>query len=180
MSLKSEAFQEKVLSSIQGVAVFSSDTVKGEVLFTSKKRGRATLVQAFFEKLPSGKHGFHIHRAGDLRGEGCMGACEHYHRGKPMTHGPEPGKNVERHTGDLGNIEEGKRYLYLVWAPLHDLFGRSAIVHADEDDLGKGEFEDSRTTGHSGARIGCALIGRAAMSHCQPKRTKRKTRKLSK
>lgn len=163
---------------IQGVAVFSSDTVKGEVIFTSKKRGRATLVEAFFEKLPPGEHGFHIHRAGDLRGEGCMGACEHYHRGKPMSHGPEPGKNVERHTGDLGNIEQGKKYSYLLHASVKDLFGRSIIVHADKDDLGKGGFEDSKTTGHSGARIGCALIGRAALSHCQPKFSK--TRKLPK
>jgi Cu-Zn family superoxide dismutase len=34
------------------------------------------------------------------------------------------------------------------------------IVHADEDDLGRGEAEDSKTTGHSGKRIACAIIGR--------------------
>ena len=43
-----------------------------------------------------------------------------------------------------------------------ELYGRAVIVHADEDDLGKGDEEDSLTTGHSGKRIGCAIIGRAS------------------
>jgi Cu-Zn family superoxide dismutase len=43
---------------------------------------------------------------------------------------------------------------------VEDLWGRSVIVHADPDDLGKGPFEDSPTTGHSGARIACAVFGR--------------------
>jgi Cu-Zn family superoxide dismutase len=41
-----------------------------------------------------------------------------------------------------------------------DFFGRSVIVHADPDDLGRGPHEDSKTTGHSGKRIACAIIGR--------------------
>jgi Cu-Zn family superoxide dismutase len=43
---------------------------------------------------------------------------------------------------------------------VRDLWGRSLIIHADEDDLGLGSHEDSKTTGHSGARIACAIIGR--------------------
>jgi Cu/Zn superoxide dismutase len=43
-----------------------------------------------------------------------------------------------------------------------ELWGRTLIVHADPDDLGQGEHEDSGTTGHSGARIGCAIFGRGA------------------
>jgi Cu-Zn family superoxide dismutase len=168
------------MASAHGIAVFSSESVKGEVFFTSKKGGRATLVQAFFTQLPPGKHGFHIHRAGDLRGEGCIGACEHYHRGAPCDHGAEPSisKKQTRHTGDLGNIEKGKHYSYILDTSVRDLFGRSVIVHADEDDLGRGDHDDSKTTGHSGSRIGCAIIGRASMSHCKPKFVK--TRKQSK
>jgi Cu-Zn family superoxide dismutase len=37
--------------------------------------------------------------------------------------------------------------------------GRAFVVHADEDDLGKGNFEDSKTTGHAGARLACGTIG---------------------
>jgi Cu-Zn family superoxide dismutase len=51
------------------------------------------------------------------------------------------------------------------------LLGRALIVHEDEDDLGKGDFPDSKTTGHSGKRIGCAIFGRTLCS-------KNKTRKV--
>jgi Cu-Zn family superoxide dismutase len=40
-----------------------------------------------------------------------------------------------------------------------EIIGRSIIIHQDEDDLGKGNFDDSHTTGHSGARIACSVIG---------------------
>ena len=43
---------------------------------------------------------------------------------------------------------------------MKDLLGRSIIVHEGEDDLGQGGFEDSKITGHSGKRVGCAIIGR--------------------
>jgi hypothetical protein len=37
-------------------------------------------------------------------------------------------------------------------------------IHADEDDLGKGSFADSTTTGHAGARVGCCKIESATAS----------------
>ncbi len=123
-------------------------------------------IKAIFTHLPSGKHGFHIHKAGDLRGKGCQGACAHYHVGTPCSHGAEPGSSKRpRHTGDLGNLEmPNNGSLEKTWrlkgTNVKDLWGRSLIVHADEDDLGLGEHDDSKTTGHSGARIACAVIGR--------------------
>jgi Cu-Zn family superoxide dismutase len=158
------------------VAVFKQDDIYGEVVVSNFREG--VKVKAHFTKLPSGKHGFHIHKAGDLRGEGCQGLCEHYDVGK-NSHGGSPDDKGERHTGDLGNIElkNGKfeKEYYIKGISVRDLWGRSVIVHADEDDLGKGPFEDSPTTGHSGARIGCAIFGRTS---CQPKYNK--TRKNSK
>jgi Cu-Zn family superoxide dismutase len=143
------------------VAVFRDARVKGEVVVTGVKGG--CRVDAVFTKLPTGKHGFHIHRAGDLRGEGCLGACEHYHKGPPCRHGGAPGSKGERHTGDLGNVEpaKGPYSYFLKGVTPFDLLGRSFIVHEDEDDLGRGDFPDSGTTGHSGKRIGCAILGRA-------------------
>ena len=150
------------------IAVFKSNAVRGDIVCKPIRGGIE--ITAVFTKLPPGKHGFHIHSAGDLRGEGCAGACSHYHIGSPSRHGgPPDGHRSQhyRHTGDLGNIEIRtgsttirKKYV-LANVGVEDLWGRSAIVHADEDDLGKGFHEDSQTTGHSGSRIGCAIFGRA-------------------
>jgi Cu-Zn family superoxide dismutase len=152
------------------VAVFRQDDVYGEVVVNNYRDG--VKVKAHFTKLPGGKHGFHIHKAGDLRGEGCHGLCEHYDIGR-NSHGGDPDHGGQRHTGDLGNIElkDGKfeKDYYIKGITVKDLWGRSVIVHADEDDLGKGPFEDSPVTGHSGARIGCAIFGR---SSCKPKYNK--------
>lgn len=85
---------------IKGIAVFKTPQVEGEVLISNCAKG--VKINATFTKLPKGKHGFHIHKAGDLRGEGCKGLCEHYDVGK-HTHGSYTSK--ERHTGDLGNVQ---------------------------------------------------------------------------
>lgn len=164
------------------VAVYKQADIVGEALALPHKSGGTRLV-ATFSKLPPGKHGFHIHMAGDLRGEGCAGACAHFHVGEHADHGDRPSrKSHTRHSGDLGNIQlKGKKSRFTYFLPdvkPDDLWGRSLIVHADEDDLGRGSHEDSKTTGHSGARIGCAIFGRLAP--CSPKATKtRKHRKRS-
>jgi Cu-Zn family superoxide dismutase len=152
----------------RAIAVFPEpNQVAGHVRFEPSDNG--VLVKAFFSQLPPGEHGFHIHKAGDLSGQGCKGACDHYHVGPPADHGgaPDPLNDTPRHTGDLGNISQAPchKQWELVGVDIKDLFGRSVIVHADADDLGTGPFPDSKTTGHSGARIACAIIGRV---DCQP------------
>lgn len=151
----------KKTKACMGVAVFKEHGIQGEVVLSDRKQG--VYLVAMFTKLPPGPHGFHIHKAGDLRGEGCMGLCEHYDIGRHC-HGAGPTSKKERHTGDLGNIAiQGARVrktYYIKGTSVSDLLGRSIIVHEDEDDLGDGGFEDSKTTGHSGKRIGCAIIGR--------------------
>lgn len=39
------------------------------------------------------------------------------------------------------------------------VLGRTVVVHADQDDLGLGGHELSKTTGNAGGRIGCGVIG---------------------
>lgn len=138
--------------------------MKGEVLF--QQNGSNVIIKAIFTELPPGEHGFHIHKAGDLRGEGCKGACEHFSLDATAEHGGAPGSKKQRHTGDLGNIsldpngQPFQKTYTLENLDISELYGRSVIVHADPDDLGEGGHDDSKTTGHSGARIGCAIIGR--------------------
>jgi Cu-Zn family superoxide dismutase len=141
------------------VAVFNTRSVHGEVTFNDRKAG--LYIKAIFTRLPEGKHGFHIHKAGDLRGEGCKLACDHYHKGPAQNHGGPPGTKGQRHTGDLGNVEGTNTYTYtLKDVSVEDILGRSVIIHSGEDDLGLGGQDDSLKTGHSGARIACAVIGR--------------------
>lgn len=149
---------------MSAVAVFQTRRVKGEAVATRHPtRRNAIRLRVSFSALPKGDHGFHIHRAGDLRGNGCQGACDHYHVGKHQDHGGAPGtRKAARHTGDLGNIH-GPRFTRTYTVPrvkVADLWGRSLIVHADADDLGQGSHADSKTTGHSGKRIACAIFGR--------------------
>ena len=147
------------------VAVFQTKDVEGEVVVS--EQGKGSKLVATFTKLPPGKHGFHIHKAGDSRGDGCQGLCEHYDIGQNL-HGGSPTSKGPRHTGDLGNIEMKGKKLRVSYdlkdVSVKDLWGRSIIVHEEEDDLGKGPFEDSLITGHSGRRMGCAIFGRVAYS----------------
>ena len=162
---------------MKAVAVFDMGGVKGEVLFEDSVGGLK--LSATFTELPEGKHGFHIHTNGDLRGEGCMGACSHFHKGPKSDHGGPPTANskAQRHTGDLGNVDTvNHTYNYkLAGVKVEELLGRTLIVHADEDDLGLGSEEDSKTTGHAGKRISCAIIGRA--KDCVSTKTKNKTQR---
>lgn len=160
-----------------GVALFNTSTVVGEVLLYQRANG--TVIQSRFTKLPPGKHGYHIHKAGDLRGEGCKLACDHWTKGAATQHGGPPSSSGPRHTGDLGNIEAkpGSYEQFLRGVKVDELYGRSLIVHADPDDYGKGTHEDSQTTGHSGARIACAIIGRT-MESCSGKSKTLKNKKI--
>ena len=158
------------------VAVIQTNKMSGEIVAYQEQTG--ICLQVHFTKLPKGKHGCHIHKSGDLRGEGCKGLCEHYDKGT-HNHGDGPSSKRERHTGDLGNIEikegqkEFKKKYHLSDVSIKELWGRSIIIHEQEDELGLGSFEDSKTTGHSGARIGCAIFGRmtcSALRHTQKRR----------
>ena len=151
----------------QAVAVFQTRKVKGEAVASRHPTKPNTIrLRVRFSQIPRGQHGFHIHTAGDLRGEGCRGACDHYHVGRAAKHGGPPGSKRQRHTGDLGNIR-GPRLIRTYTIPNtspRDLWGRSLIVHEDPDDLGRGSHPDSHTTGHSGARIACVVFGRGSGS----------------
>lgn len=69
--------------------------------------------------------------------------------------------------GDLGNIEAdetGKAVVNItdqvakLTGP-QSVIGRSIVLHALQDDEGRGGYEQSLTTGNTGPRIGAGVIG---------------------
>ena len=91
--------------------------------------------------------------------------CSFFPSHSLFSHTLSPSQN--RHVGDLGNIvadESGKASFsfsdsHLSLFGVHSIVGRSVVVHAEEDDLGRGGHDDSKTTGHAGARVACGVIG---------------------
>lgn len=139
---------------------------KGMVLFMQHSYNSPTKVKGTFENLKkNSKHGFHIHQYGDNT-DGCISAGPHYNP-FDKTHGGIEDK--ERHAGDFGNVVtdvNGKGTFYCENDLVHlsgkySVVGRTCVLHADEDDLGRGFHPDSKSTGHSGYRIACGIIGLA-------------------
>jgi len=118
--------------------------------------------------LRPGLHGFHVHMNGDL-GDNCKAAGGHFNPDENEHSSPV---SRSRHAGDLGNI------FTLVYAPVtyvsmsdkiitlgdggaRDIAGKAIVVHAGEDDLGRGvgdKAEGSKKTGNAGGRVACGLI----------------------
>jgi Cu/Zn superoxide dismutase len=66
--------------------------------------------------------------------------------------GPAHPLTTERHIGDLGNI------ITLAEGRENSILGRAFVLHAGEDDLGRGGDEESTKTGNAGGRVACGVI----------------------
>ena len=150
---------------LYAISILNEDAgsgVSGVVRFVQTVGGKTT-VYASVNGLSSGQHGFHIHEFGNLS-EGCKTAGAHYNPNGQDHGGPD---STVRHVGDMGNItSDGTKASTLLYEDSQiqlsggqSVIGRAVVVHADPDDLGTGQFPDSKTTGHAGARVACGVIG---------------------
>jgi len=123
----------------------------------------------------------HVHQFGDNT-NGCTSAGPHcmlFHShaaqnpetNEPLVNpfGKEHGapEDSERHVGDLGNFKTdgsgnakgsvSDSHIKLIGE--HSVLGRTIVVHAGTDDLGKGGHAESKKTGNAGARPACGVIG---------------------
>jgi len=147
------------------IAFFDSKHIKGTVIFSQTCPASDCFMTIDLKGLtPSHKHGFHIHEYGDLT-DGCTSTCAHFNPFNTTHGGP---KDEQRHVGDLGNIETNSQgcvvakrrdSMISLFNSKCNIVGRGLVIHADEDDLGRGGDKESLITGNSGKRIACAIIG---------------------
>lgn len=154
---------------MEAICVLRNDKDKfGTIRFSQEKEGAPTKIEVDIahSELAEGEHGFHVHKFGDNT-NGCISAGPHFNPAN-QTHGG-PADEV-RHVGDLGNISVGAKgacQTVLTDGQVtlfgdDSVIGRTMVLHAGKDDLGKGGNEESLKTGNAGGRVACGIIGTCA------------------
>ncbi|KAF2431456.1 copper/zinc binding superoxide dismutase, partial [Tothia fuscella] len=146
------------------VAVLRGDSkVSGTVTFEQESESSPTTITwKITGNDPNAERGMHVHAFGDNT-NGCTSAGPHFNP-ENKEHGA-PDDEV-RHVGDLGNFKtdgqgngEGShtdKLIKLIGA--QSVIGRTIVVHAGTDDLGKGGHAESKKTGNAGARPACGKL----------------------
>uniref|UniRef100_A0A1B6CAN5 Superoxide dismutase [Cu-Zn] n=4 Tax=Clastoptera arizonana TaxID=38151 RepID=A0A1B6CAN5_9HEMI len=149
----------------RAICIITGSVISGNVTFVQAEDDGEVIVTGIITGLTKGKHGFHVHEKGDIsEGVGCKTTGGHFNPDKVNHGGPS---DEIRHVGDLGNIfaeDNGIAQISITDKKIsltgrNSIIGRAIVVHSDSDDLGRGGFSDSLTTGHAGTRLGCGVIG---------------------
>ncbi|PGH19679.1 superoxide dismutase [Cu-Zn] [Polytolypa hystricis UAMH7299] len=148
----------------KAVAVLRGDSnVKGTVTFEQAGENSPTVISWNISGHDANaQRGFHVHQFGDNT-NGCTSAGPHFN---PFAKSHGAPVDDERHVGDLGNITtdaQGNaigtvedKLVKLIGE--HSVLGRTVVVHAGTDDLGKGGNEESKKTGNAGPRPACGML----------------------
>jgi len=153
---------------VKAVAVIRGDSsVTGFVKFEQDSESAPTIISwEITGNDANAQRGMHIHQFGDNT-NGCTSAGPHFNPFGKEHGAPE---DNDRHVGDLGNIETNSTgtsigsttdSLIKLIGP-ESILGRTVVVHAGTDDLGKGGHPDSKKTGNAGGRPACGVIGISA------------------
>src|SRR6267154_4944010 len=122
--------------SSKGISVLhptAGNKVSGTVTFTPVTDG--VQVHAEITGLTPGSHGFHVHQFGDCSAADASSAGAHFNPTNKPHAGPDA---VERHVGDMGNIEaDASGSAKLDYVDHHisvandkeSVIGRSVVVH---------------------------------------------------
>lgn len=147
------------------VAVLRGDSkVNGVVNFEqSSESDPTTITWEISGNDANALRGFHVHTFGDNT-NGCTSAGPHFN---PFTKEHGAPEDDNRHVGDLGNVttdasgvaKGSKQDLFVKLIGQNSILGRTVVIHAGTDDLGKGGNAESKKTGNAGARPACGVIG---------------------
>jgi len=153
---------------VKAVAVIRGDSnIKGTVTFEQASESTPTTISWNISGHDANaERGMHVHQFGDNT-NGCTSAGPHFNPFS-KTHGAPT--DADRHVGDLGNFKTDAQgnavgttqdsLVKLIGA--ESVLGRTVVVHAGTDDLGRGGNEESKKTGNAGPRPACGVIGIAA------------------
>lgn len=130
--------------------------VAGTVVFTPISEGLQ--VAADVSGLTPGEHGYHIHLYGDCTAPDGTSAGTHFNLDGSSLNPPA---DIDRITGDLGNLEAGDDGKAVHEAVLENaelagaksIIGRAVIVHEKPNDPGQPPI------GAAGSRQACGVIG---------------------
>ncbi|PPR04078.1 hypothetical protein CVT24_010651 [Panaeolus cyanescens] len=150
------------------VLAMTGSQVNGTVVFEQLAKSKSVKITGNIQGLTANtQHGFHVHQLGNLTAQ-CTSAGPHFN---PFAQNHGAPTDDVRHVGDLGNIQSdasGNAIFEFTDDVISlrnfktSIIGRAIVVHADQDDFGKGGHNDSLTTGHAGARVACGIIGVAS------------------
>ncbi|CUM54167.1 Superoxide dismutase Cu-Zn 1 [Debaryomyces fabryi] len=150
---------------VKAVAVLRGDSkINGVVNFEqASESDPTTITWEISGNDANALRGFHVHTFGDNT-NGCTSAGPHFNPFSKEHGAPE---DDNRHVGDLGNVttdasgiaKGSKQDLLVKLIGQNSILGRTVVVHAGTDDLGKGGNAESKKTGNAGARPACGVIG---------------------
>src|SRR5262245_29956385 len=92
--------QAVIDKAIVEVKPLAGHPISGKVTFTKAPDGIKVVADVY--GLKPGKHGFHVHEHGDCGGKEGEAAGAHFNPTNSRHGGPD---SLERHVGDLGNLE---------------------------------------------------------------------------
>lgn len=139
----------------------SGSNVTGKATLTRQASGGVRLVVDVNGLQPNHVNGFHIHEKGDCSATDGMSAGGHFN----PTHGQHGNPTTDmsgRHLGDLPVLQsdaQGHAHAQVTLptasldvSNVHNLIGRSLVIHRDPDDY------VSQPAGNSGPRVACGVI----------------------
>lgn len=129
---------------------------KGVLHFEATENGLA--VEGEVSGLEPGPHGTHVHIFGDCSAADGTSAGTHFNFDGSSE---EPPEDIDRITGNLGNVEadadgRGRLDAVLPLASLqgpYSILGRAVVVHE------KGNDPDQPPMGGAGGRVACGVVG---------------------